>query len=151
MESFSDRLQAVARTKKIFQADLARGIGKATSTVSKWWNGDIIPGEKNISVIAEFFGCDHVWLASGEGVPFPKDDNKTDKSFAPTKGATIHAHFPNKSMKEIAEWISEQNDGIDYWEVAKAKMATEFPEFREWLKKRQDDTHDHGEGKVNYK
>ncbi len=34
-------------------------------------------------------------------------------------------------MKELALWRNEQNDGINYWEVAKSKMALEFPDFKE--------------------
>lgn len=52
------------------------------------------------------------------------------------KNGTVHAHLPNKSMQEMAAWINEQDDGIDYWEAAKARFAHDYPEFREWLKKR---------------
>lgn len=41
----------------------------------------------------------------------------------------------NPHHKDMTKWISEQNDGIDYWAVAKAKLARDFPEFKEWLKK----------------
>lgn len=80
MEKFCDRLQAVAGIKKIFQADLARGTRKATSTVSKWWNGDIIPGPKNRREIAEFFGCEVNWLTTGEGPMFTTAEEKTKYS-----------------------------------------------------------------------
>ncbi len=48
----------------------------------------------------------------------------------------ILPHFPNRSMQELAEWINMQDDGINYWEILKGKLAQEFPEFRSWLKKR---------------
>ena len=38
------------------------------------------------------------------------------------------------SQQQIAEWIENQDDGLNYWEIVKVKFAQEFPEFKEWLK-----------------
>ena len=39
---------------------------------------------------------------------------------------------------KLEEWINmQQEDGINYWAVAEAKMAIEFPSFAEYLKKRR--------------
>jgi len=52
-------------------------------------------------------------------------------------------------MQEMAQWISEQNDGINYWEVAKAKLAQEFPDFKEWLKKHHGENSASGSKKIS--
>lgn len=69
---FNKRLQYLASVKKYIQADLARVLGQNTSTISKWWNGEIVPGVKNRRIIAEHFDCDYEWLTSGKGTPFEK-------------------------------------------------------------------------------
>ena len=71
MKSFSSRLQWLAINKKVVQADLARALKQSSSAISRWWNGNFVPGNKNVRLIAGYFGCDVDWLAYGEGHPFP--------------------------------------------------------------------------------
>jgi len=72
MKTFSERLQHVASIKKMFQADLVAALGKDKGTINKWWNGGVVPGPRNMSMLADYFGCDLHWLETGEGEPFPK-------------------------------------------------------------------------------
>lgn len=69
---FSERLQYLAFEKKLIQADLVLILRQASSTVSRWWNGEIVPGAKNLRKISDYFSCDYNWLKTGEGVPFPE-------------------------------------------------------------------------------
>lgn len=93
------------------------------TTMLGYLNGTSQPNLENLIKISKANNVTIGWLAGEE----------TSK-----KTTTIHQHFPDPSMKEMALWINEQNDGINYWEIAKAKLAMEFPEFREWLKKSRD-------------
>ncbi len=77
MNEFKHRLQHLAALKKIEQADLARALSKDTSTISKWWNGEMIPGPKNTRLISEYFGCDYDWLKTGTGEPYPQPTTDT--------------------------------------------------------------------------
>lgn len=70
-KSFSSRLQWLASNKKVVQADLVRALKQSSSAISRWWNGRFVPGNKNVRLIAGYFGCDVDWLAYGEGHPFP--------------------------------------------------------------------------------
>lgn len=74
MERYCQRLQHLARLKKIDQKDIVSALNKPRSMVSKWWNGSIVPGPSNNRALAEFFGCDEVWLKHGKGMPFPGNE-----------------------------------------------------------------------------
>jgi len=74
LKNFYQRLQHLGFLKKVFQADLVAALKKDRGTVSRWWNGEIIPAPKNMRKIAEFFGCSIDWLANGVGDPFPADE-----------------------------------------------------------------------------
>jgi|GEM_PF-1907525 len=72
-ETFSERLRHVAGINKKVQADLSKDLGKDRATVTRWWNGGVAPSQRNMRMIADYFGCDVNWLASGEGSPFPDE------------------------------------------------------------------------------
>ena len=72
MKCFFERLRHVASIKKKYQADVSLDIGKDRATVSKWWNGGITPGPRNMRLLADYFGCNQRWLETGEGEPFPQ-------------------------------------------------------------------------------
>lgn len=72
---FKNRLQHLAVSRGYIQADLARVLGQNTSTISKWWNGEIVPGMRNKRVIANHFHCDYEWLDTGTGLPFTKEEH----------------------------------------------------------------------------
>lgn len=46
-------------------------------------------------------------------------------------------HITNKAALELAEWIEEASELIDYGEAVKALVAAEYPAFLEFLKKRE--------------
>lgn len=95
-----------------------RKTGVSAANIRKYLKGDGLPTLKILGNIATANRVSICWLI-GEQEQLAE---------------TTHTHISDRSMHEIAQWISEQNDGIRYWEVAKAKLAQEFPEFKEWLK-----------------
>lgn len=96
-----------------------RKTGVSAANIRKYLKGDGLPTLKVLGKIAGANRVSICWLIGEQ------------EHLAET---TYPQYRSDKSMQEIAQWISEQNDGISYWEVAKAKMAQEFPEFRKWLK-----------------
>jgi transcriptional regulator with XRE-family HTH domain len=95
-----------------------RKTGVSATNIRKYLKGDGLPTLKILGEIANANRVSIGWLI-GEQEHLAE---------------TIHPHMSDRSMRDIAQWISEQNDGISYWEIAKAKLAQEFPEFKEWLK-----------------
>ena len=68
-------------------------------------------------------------------LPGPVEDIQRKLDFG---GYYLEGGVPvsDKALQEIAQWISEQQDGINYGEVVKSLLARDYPEFREWLQKR---------------
>lgn len=118
---FIERMKSLAEKIGSVNA-LARAAGLSQSGIRRYFDGGE-PSRPQLIAIARAGGVSISWLVSGEEDERPKN-------------GTVHAHFPNKSMQELAAWINEQDDGIDYWEAIKARFAHDYPEFREWLKKR---------------
>lgn len=98
---FSKRFQLLAGEKKIVQADLVRMLGKNRATVSKWWNGDIVPGLKNMIAIADLFKCRIEWLRDGTG-PVYIDERNEPPNISP--GPPILKKIPVISWVQAGEW-----------------------------------------------
>lgn len=113
----------------------AKKCGIKQTTMLGYLNGSSQPNLENLIKIAKAGNVNVAWLVGEEETVKAK--------------AEVRPHMPDKAMRELAQWIAEQDDGLNYWEVAKVKMAQEFPEFREWLKKRASnkDTHTPPENK----
>lgn len=115
--AFIERMNAIA--KKVGNVNaLAKKAGISQGGIRRYFSGGE-PSRIQLIALAKAADVSVAWLAGEE------DEKK--------QSSAISA-LPDKSMQEMAQWISEQNDGINYWEVAKAKLAKEFPEFKEWLK-----------------
>ena len=159
MDKFFMRLQYVAALKKIRQIDIIKGLKKASSTVSNWWNGNIVPGRKNTDAIAEFIGCDPTWLRTGEGDPFPEQNagNVIQQTTNTVTGNTINGSqviqgsttgditITGKEAEllasvpvllELAEWLEDmekEQPGSKAWFTI--EVQNKFSKFAEWKKK----------------
>ena len=131
--AFISRMRQLAENAGSVNA-LAKQAGISQSGIRRYFEGGE-PARPLIVALAKAGNVSVNWLISGE------EDQ-------PKKTTTIHQHFPNPSMKEMALWINEQDDGINYWEIAKAKLALEFPEFREWLKKHRENSSPSADKKI---
>ena len=117
-KTFKDRLSILIgeRGNKTF----VRRTGISEKNIRLYLQGDSLPTLKILEKIATTNGVSVGWLIGEE--PHPQ---------------LAHKRFeeePNKSMQDIAQWIDEQKDGINYWEILKAKLAQEYPEFLQWLR-----------------
>lgn len=115
---FSRNLNALIKKGEVTK--FSRECGISEGTLRGYLRASTSPNVENLLKIAATASVSVAWLVGEE-------EEKKQPLAIPT--------LPDKSMQEMAKWINEQNDGINYWEVAKAKLANEFPEFKEWLKK----------------
>lgn len=118
--AFISRMEFLAQKAGSVNA-LAKKAGLSQGGIRRYFSGGE-PSRPQLVALAKAGDVSVSWLICGEEHEQPK--------------AKVVPHLPNPSMRELAQWIAEQNDGVNYWEVAKAKMALEYPEFKEWLKKR---------------
>ena len=167
LDSFSQRLQHVARIKKIDQKDLVNGIQKAKGTVSKWWNGGIVPGAANTRVIAEFIGCDELWLQCGAGEPFPHIEigtaepttnlkpirkekqlqDKTDRFLREKFKEKCHSFLDQHGIYDfIAENYGEDFDGMEQFVK---ELHASHASYRDWIEEKKQERLDHQTGPQN--
>ena len=91
-ENFPERLQLAMKNAGISQADLARKLGTAWSTVARWQAGSM-PRFKTLLEIASALGVASRWLESGEGemtLPAPE---------------AILAGFPDKARPIVMQML----------------------------------------------
>lgn len=100
MTLFHERLQRVANIKKMDQQSIVEALKKNKSAVSRWWNGKIIPGTKNMRALADLFGCDYYWLKNGEGYPY---EGKQSSQVAMDSSTFMNAERDMKNITRDGE------------------------------------------------
>lgn len=61
------------------QTDFAEKAHVSNTTISKWCSGKAAPRSEKIPYIADVFKCNVVWLMTGHGTPFGKDNVINDE------------------------------------------------------------------------
>ncbi len=129
-ELFSKRLQYVMDIKKSNQATLSRGIKVDPTRVHEWLSEKVKkPQRTTLLKIANFFGCDVNWLATGEGVPFPQP---------PANGHNMQNIKKSEGLSQAGTGIkynkvvhSSENSGTSAPEALKSRMYREVTELNE--------------------
>lgn len=142
MEEINERFKLLASIKKINQIDISNELGIDRSTVSKWWNGKVKPRGKNIRILADYFGCDAEWFASGKGTmeisgkPHPASTICNETTVQKSR-----AEFKNLCAKNldilfdfIADEYGENSLGIEDF---KDDFERRFQEYNDWREKKR--------------
>jgi transcriptional regulator with XRE-family HTH domain len=94
---FHERLQKVAREKKIDQKDIADGLNIFPATVNRWWKGKVMPRGKSLRSLADYLSCNIEWLEKGTGDIFPPP---------PPLGTAENQNFLRKRREQIVDETS---------------------------------------------
>lgn len=71
--SLSERIAFIQKNSKLTQTEFAGRISISQQYLSQICNGKKTPSDRTISDICREFGCDEVWLRTGEGEPFRQE------------------------------------------------------------------------------
>ena len=68
-----DRISLIIQTKHITKTEFAKSIKVSQAFVSQICSGAASPSDRTIELICQKYGCDEVWLRTGEGEPFREE------------------------------------------------------------------------------
>ena len=68
--NLSERISYIVKNSKLNQTEFANRISISQQYLSQICNAKKIPSDRTIVDICREFGCDEVWLRTGEGEPF---------------------------------------------------------------------------------
>ena len=67
------RISEIVKHSKLTKTDFAKKIGISQPFLSQLCAGQKVPSDRTIIDICREFGCDEVWLRTGEGEPFRQE------------------------------------------------------------------------------
>lgn len=67
------RINEIVKRSGLTKTDFAKRLGLSQPFVSRICSGESTPSDRTISDICREFGCDEVWLRTGEGEPFRQE------------------------------------------------------------------------------
>ena len=71
--TLSERIAFIQKNSKLNQTEFAGRVSISQQYLSQICNGKKTPSDRTISDICREFGCDEVWLRTGEGEPFRQE------------------------------------------------------------------------------
>lgn len=73
MSTMADRIKEIRKNAGLTQQKFAERIGSKQNTIAQYEIGRNIPMDPVITSICKEFGCNEVWLRTGEGEPFQEE------------------------------------------------------------------------------
>lgn len=67
-----DRISFIIEAKNITKTEFSKAIKVSQGFVSQMCSGTSSPSDRTIELICRNYGCNEVWLRTGEGEPFPE-------------------------------------------------------------------------------
>ena len=67
------RINEIVKNSKLTKTEFAKRLGLSQPFVSRICSGESTPSDRTISDICREFGCDEIWLRTGEGEPFREE------------------------------------------------------------------------------
>lgn len=67
------RITKVVESAKLTKTEFAKRLGISQPYLSQLCSGQKIPSDRTIADVCREFGCDEVWLRTGEGEPFRQE------------------------------------------------------------------------------
>ena len=71
--TLSERIAFIQKNSKLNQTEFAGRIGISQQYLSQICSGKKTPSDRTIADICREFGCDEVWLRTGDGEPFRQE------------------------------------------------------------------------------
>lgn len=127
MNEFKDRLKALRKTLKLSQTEFGKHLGMGIGVICNFEYGNTTPNELQLDLICRTYGCDRIWLETGEGEMFQTPTR--DEQITDFVGKTLSGDGDNGFVKQLLSILAALDD--NGWKTLKAAA--------EVLKKAEDD------------
>lgn len=127
MNEFKDRLKALRKTLKLSQTEFGKRLGMGIGVICNFEYGNTTPNELQLDLICRTYGCDRIWLETGEGEMFQTPTR--DEQITDFVGKTLFGDGDNDFVKQLLSILAALDD--NGWKTLKAAA--------EVLKKAEDD------------
>ena len=120
------RISKIVAKSGLTKTDFAKRLGVSQPFVSRLCSGEVQPSDRTISDICREFGCNEVWLRTGEGEPdqkrtrqeeimrFAVQTYKSDDEFRKAFVAMLAKLDPEdwKALNKIADKLLEEYKSV---------------------------------------
>ena len=127
MNEFKDRLKALRKTLKLSQTEFGKRLGMGIGVICNFEYGNTTPNELQRDLICRTYGCDRIWLETGEGEMFQTPTR--EEQITDLVGKTLFGDGDNDFVKQLLSIRAALDD--NGWKTLKAAA--------EVLKKAEDD------------
>lgn len=108
------RISKIVRQSGLTKTDFAKRLNVSQPFVSKICAGDSIPSDRTIQDICREFGCNEVWLRTGEGEPF-RQQTKEEQIMR----SAVRTVQGSDGFRKSLAWMLSQLDEEDWANLEK--------------------------------
>lgn len=107
-----DRIEFIIKSANIKKVDFAKRLNISQAFVSQMCSGVAKPSDRTITDICREFGCDEVWLRTGDGEPFRKESRQEQIMRFATQTVKGSDEFKKAFVSMLAKLDSEDWENL---------------------------------------
>lgn len=108
-----DRISFLIAEKKISKTEFAKSIKVSQAFVSQMCAGVANPSDRTIELICQQYGCDEVWLRTGEGEPFRQESRQEQIMRFAVQTVKGSSEFRKALVAMLATLDDSEWDGLE--------------------------------------
>ena len=108
-----DRISFLITEKKVSKTEFAKSIKVSQGFVSQMCSGASSPSDRTIELICQQYGCDEVWLRTGEGEPFRQETRQEQIMRFAVQTVKGSNEFRKALVAMLATLDDDQWDGLE--------------------------------------
>ena len=103
------RISKIVAKSGLTKTDFAKRLGVSQPFISRLCSGEAQPSDRTISDICREFGCNEVWLRTGEGEPFQQRTREEE-----IMRSTVQTIKGSNEFRKQMAWMFSQLDEEDW-------------------------------------
>ena len=107
------RINEIVKISKLTKTDFAKRLGISQPYLSQICAGQKTPSDRTIADICREFGCDEVWLRTGEGEPFRQESRQEQIMRFAVQTVKGSSEFRKALVAMLATLDDSEWDGLE--------------------------------------